>query len=228
MHADPNIWENIVKDLKIAGAQNEPMYILRAYSRSQIFSKRINSDMAKNTYHELKLYCTSLNCNVLARTQDGIQAFIAILFHPKLDIYLCKEDLTIYRGSVIGSDNVLEGYENGSIIITTTFLSTSKNQAVAEIFAAPNSKKTNQISLLCKYYIHNYRRTALDMKPISENPDEEEVLIYPYVPFRILSFNRKIIELTGNERIDVVLEEIDDQENDNSKRQLAWIVATNV
>ncbi|CAF3673858.1 unnamed protein product, partial [Rotaria sp. Silwood1] len=85
MRADPNIWEDIVKDLNIAGANNEPMYILRAYSRSQTFSKQINNDMAKNTYHELKLYCTSLNCNVLARTQDGIQAFIAVLFHPKLD-----------------------------------------------------------------------------------------------------------------------------------------------
>ncbi|CAF1148860.1 unnamed protein product [Rotaria sordida] len=71
MPADRNIWEDIIQDLKTAGAENEPTYILRAYSRSQTFSKRINNDMAKNTYHELKLYCTSLNCNVLARTQDA-------------------------------------------------------------------------------------------------------------------------------------------------------------
>ncbi|UJR18369.1 hypothetical protein I4U23_005272 [Adineta vaga] len=219
MLPDANIWQDIITDLKTAGAENEPVYILRAYTRSQTFSKQINNDMAKNTYHALKLYCTSLNCNVLARTQDGIQAFVAILFHPKLDKYLSKGNFIVYRGSIIDSASVLEGYENGSIIITTTFLSTSKDLAVAEIFADPDSKQTNQISLLCEYNIHNYRRTALEIKTVSDNPDEEEVLIYPYVPFQIRSFNRKIMEVTGNERIEVVLEEIDDdKKNDNSER----------
>ncbi|CAF4001238.1 unnamed protein product [Adineta steineri] len=218
MLADPTVWEGIIEDLKTASAEDEPMYILRAYTRSQTFSKQINSDMAKDTYHELKLYCTPLNCNVLARTQDGIQAFVAILFHPKLDKYLSKGNFNVYRGSIIDNASVLEGYENGSIIITTTFLSTSKDLAVAEVFADPDSKQTNQISLLCEYNIHNYRRTALEMKPISNKPYEEEVLIYPYVPFQIRSFNRKIMEQTGNERIEVVLEEIDDDKmNDNSE-----------
>ena len=79
--------------------------------------------------------------------------------------------------------------------------------------------KKNQISVLCTYEIHNYRRTALQMKMISYYKDEDEVLIYPYVPFKILSFERKTVEPKGYTRIEVHLEEIGDVENDNSEKQ---------
>jgi hypothetical protein len=216
-----NIWKEIGDDFGTAAETNEPKFVLQAYSRSKLFSKQINGDMAKNTYHELTLYCTPLNCNVLARTQDAIEAFITILFHPNLKKYLSNGDVTVYRGSVIDSESVLEGYQKDATIITTTFLSTSKDLDVAEMFRDSGSDptKASQISLLCKYNLHNYQRTALDMKTISQFPVEEEVLIYPYVPFRILSFTKKIIEQTGRQQIEVDLEEIGDDTNDNSEIQ---------
>ncbi|UJR19415.1 hypothetical protein I4U23_022545 [Adineta vaga] len=82
--------------------------------------------MAKNTYHELILYCTPLNCNVLACTQDGIQAFITILFHLEVNEYKCDRDITVHRDVVLDDECVLEGSKEGAIIITTIFLSTSK------------------------------------------------------------------------------------------------------
>ena len=186
--------------------------------------------MAKNTYHELTLYCTPLNCNVLAHTQDGIQAFTTIMFHPKLNEYLCNRDVTVYRGFVIDSESLLEGYEEGATIITTTFLSTSTNLNVAKLFrdSGFDPIKINQISLLCTYHLHNYRRTALDMEKISQFRHEKEILIYPYVPFRILSFTKKIIKQTGEQQIEIDLEEIGDDENDNSQRQLVWTVLTDI
>ena len=215
------VWEKISEDLKTAGAKNDSVLVLLTYSRFKALTERINTDMARNTHHELTRYCTHLNCNVLARSQDGIQAFITILFHPDLNKYLCKEDSIVYRGAVIDSESMLGGYENGSVIITTTFLSTSKDPAVAEMFGALSSEKKNQISLMCTYIIYNYRHTALEIETISAYPDEKEVLIYPYVPFRILSYTKSMIESIGNQRIEVVLEQIADQENDNSSRQAA-------
>jgi hypothetical protein len=216
-----DISKEIDSDFEAAGEHNDPTFVLRAYSQSKEFTKQINSDMAKNTYHELTLYCTPLNCNVLARTQDGIQAFITILFHPRLNEQLPTGNLTVYRGFAIDSENVLKGYEADATIITTTFLSTSKELTVAKFFmeADSDSTKLNQILLLCTYKLHNYRRTAVDMAGISQFAEEEEVLIYPYVPFRILCYVKKTNEQTGRQQIEVELEEIGNDQNDDSKKQ---------
>ena len=215
---------------KIAAERNDPKVVLQAYSESTEFTKHINGDMAKNTYHELALYCTSLNCNVLARTQDVIQAFITILFHRRLNEDLCVGHITVYRGFALDSENVLKGYEAGATIITTTFLSASKDLTVAKLFmeAGSASTKPYQILLLCIYKIHNYRRTAVDMVGISQFPEEEEVLVYPYVPFRIISYVKKTNEQTGKQQIEVELEEIGNDENDDSKIQSIWTVPTNI
>ena len=66
------------------------------------------------------------------------------------------------------------------------------------------------------------------MKIFSQYLDEEEALIYPYVPFRILSFTKKIIEQTGRQQIEVELKEIGDDENDNNQIQLVWTIPTDV
>ena len=153
MSKDLRAQAGIVQAFKTASSDDEPKHILTAYSRSATFTKRINNDMAKNTYHQLTLYCTPLNCRILARTQDGIQAFIALLFHRSLDQYLCEGDVTLYRGFLLDNEIVLEGYENGSTIISTTFLSTSETQLVAEIFSGSfcAQKKSNISSM----YIRN-------------------------------------------------------------------------
>jgi hypothetical protein len=225
-----DISQDIYSDFKTAAEHNEALCVLQAYSRSKNFTKKINGDMAKNTYHELTLYCTPLNCNVLARTQDGIQAFITILFHPRFNDYLCKGNITVYRGIAIDNESVLEGYEEGAIIITATFLSTSKDRKVAAWFrdSGLDPAENDQLSLLCTYNICNHRRTALEMETISKYPEEKEVLIYPYVPFRIRSYVKKRTKQTGKQQIEVELEEIGDDENNNSKRQSMWTVSTNV
>ncbi|CAF4400746.1 unnamed protein product [Didymodactylos carnosus] len=205
----------------MAAKNDEPKHVVQAYTRSQPLSRKINKGMARNTYHELTLYCTPLNCNVLARTQDGIDAFVSLLFHPKLDQYVCKDKLEVYRGSGIKSEDVLKGYEKGSIIISTTFLSTSRDPIIAEMFNDPGN--TNKISLLCTYKIFNYRRTALDIQQFSQYPEEKEVLILPYVPFKITSFESMVLADSGKRRIEVKLEEIGD---DNLDMQSAQTVST--
>jgi hypothetical protein len=224
---DPIIREQIAGDLKEASKNDDPVPVLRAYSRAQALTKRINDDMAKNTHHELTMYCTPLNCNVLSRTQDGIGAFVSILFHPKLNKYLCQWRQTVYRGSKILNNDVLKNYKENAIIITTTCLSTSKNPEAAKMFCTIDPNKKGQISLLCRYEIFNYRRTALEMNGISNHPDENEVLIFPYVPFRIRSITVETVE-NENQKMEVLLEEIGNDDDGDTDRQSVYTIETTV
>jgi hypothetical protein len=224
----PTIRKKIDEDFRDACRNDDPVPMLRTYSREQALSTTINEDMAKNTHHELMMYCTSLNCNVLARTQDGIGAFVSILFHPKLKKHLLKGgSQTVYRGSTILTNDVLQNYKEGSVIITTTFLSTSKDPEVAKMFSSIDPNEKGQTSVLCTYEVFNYRRTALDMDGISAFPYEKEVLIFPYVPFRITSITVNMTE-NENQMMEVVLQEIGNDNDGDTDRQSAWAIETSV
>ncbi|CAF1437973.1 unnamed protein product [Adineta ricciae] len=209
---DINTWQEISNALKSASENEDSKFVVYAYTLSQTFGKIIKKDMARNTFHEFTLYCTPLNCTVLACTQDGIQAFLASMFHSSLKDFVCEGHFTVYRGAVIDDLKLLEGYENGSVIITTTFLSTSTEQNVSNTFKDRNSNNPNEISVSCTYLLHNRRHTALNISSLSAFPMEGEILLYPYVPFRIISFEKHLEQ----KQINVVLEEIDDVENCNA------------
>ena len=169
--------------------ENNPQPIIGGYTLSQKFSENLHKHSAANTFHSLKLYCTLLNCPILARTQQYTEAFTSILFHPTLDRFLVQNK-TVYRGSIVKNDISIAEYNEGDIIITTTFLSTSMNSRVAEIFAS--GPREDEISVFSTYNIHGTcRRTALDIEPLSSRPHEEEILILRYVPFIITSIIRR-------------------------------------
>ena len=169
---------------------NDPVMIIKAYTVSQNLTKRLHLHSAVNTYHSLKLYCTLLNCPILAQTQEYTEAFTRILFHPKLEQYLVGA-MQVYRGAVFDENKFVDNYEEGATIITTTFLSTSAKPAVAAMFCDP-SEVMNKISLFCTYNLKNTNRpTALDLRNISVRPNEEEILILRYVPFKIQSVERQ-------------------------------------
>lgn len=205
-------WDEVETSLAEASNGDDPTRVLYAYSCAQWFPELLNRDMAKNTYHQLNLYCTPLNCNVLARTQDGIQSVLSILFHPKLHKHFVRESLTVYRGYPLNDETLLQGYEENAIIITTTLLSTSKSETVPRFFAdlPANSPNDDKISVFCTYKLHNRSKTALDMRGLSKFPQEEEILILPYVPFQILSFRVVGIDENLIKKFEVELEEIDD------------------
>ncbi|CAF3338797.1 unnamed protein product, partial [Rotaria sp. Silwood2] len=131
--------------------------------------------------------CTLLNCPILAYTQEYTEAFTSILFHPKLDQYLVRNE-TVYRGIVLKDDKPIANYRVGVTIITTTFLSTSRSECVARDFGAADS---GGVSIFSAYHISNIRRhTALNIGQISHYSDEHEVLILRYVPVKITSLVR--------------------------------------
>ena len=181
-------WNEIMKYFKKAREHNDPLMIVKAYTFSQQLSSRLNKHLAVNTYHTLKLYCTILNCPILAQAQEYTEAFAKILFHPKLEEYAVRTG-TFYRGLVLEDKKFVENYNEQATILTTTFLSTSTKFDVAEQFSHLDSE--NKISVFCIYNINNInRRTALDLRKISFYPHEEEILILPFIPFVIKSIER--------------------------------------
>jgi hypothetical protein len=163
--------------------QQEPQYIVTAYTVCQNFSELLNTDMARNVIHDLKNGCSKFSCDCLYSTEDGTKSITNILLHhPKFEKFCFKGK--VYRGIVVPK-NALDHYNVGSCIITTTLLSTSKDPAVARTFCEKGISNSSKHSFFCIYEILNDDRTALDISTISEFEDEDEVLILPYSAFLI-------------------------------------------
>jgi hypothetical protein len=112
--------------------------------------------------------------------------------------------MEVYRGAVLEDEKFIANYNEGATIITTTFLSTSINRNVAEIFGDVPPGNMNKISVFYTYNVNNtHRHTALDLRNISDRPHEEEILILRYVPFTIRSVERK----NDGRRIEICLDE---------------------
>jgi hypothetical protein len=184
---DHKDWNEIINYFNQARKEDNPIPIIKAYTFDQDLTKRLNKHSAVNTHHTLELYCTLLNCSILAQTQEYTEAFTKILFHPKLEEFLVRK-MKVYRGAVLEDKKCIANYKKGATIITTTFLSTSTDHEVAEIFSAVPPGNINMISLFCTFNINNtHRHTALDLKNISVRPEEKEILILRYIPFTIQS-----------------------------------------
>lgn len=185
---DTNNWEKIRKILEEAREKNSPELVIKAYTYEQDFTRCLNSHLAANSHHFLKLYCTIQNCPILNRTQEYTEAFTTILTHPKLDKYFVS-NRTVYRGAVLSDEKLIESYQVGNTILTTTLLSTSLDRSVALGFCAGAPEKS--LAVLWIYEIKDgHRRSALAIEPLSNISDEREILILRYVPFTITSIQR--------------------------------------
>lgn len=200
---DDELWRKIEEALKNARVHDDPKYVVIAYTYNKEFTKRLNAHLATNAYHFIKLYCTILNCPTLHLTKDYVDAFTYILCHPKLKIYQVKND-TVYRGTTLDDRKPIENFKPGATILTTTYLSTSKDPNVAEIYSSIDSNSSTKISLFCTYILNNsHSCSALDISEISNFAGEKEVLLLRYVPFKIKTMK----EIEENRRINICFEQ---------------------
>ncbi|CAF3487196.1 unnamed protein product [Adineta steineri] len=178
-------WDENMKNFKVNSDEQILESIFTAYTSSQELTSFINKDLAANTYHALELYCTSLNCPILARTEAYTEAFTSILFHPLSKKYHFTEECKLYRGCIIADEELVGNYKKGNTIITTTFLSASTDPAVVVPYIT--DAPTDAIAIRCEYEINNnHCCTALDLRGVCKKK-EEEILILRYTPFEITS-----------------------------------------
>ena len=197
---DEKVWNSVREMFQRALEENSPELVVKAYTSEQSFTRCLNIHLAANSHHFLKLFCTIQNCPILSRTQDYTEAFSTILTHPKLDRYGIK-NTTLYRGAVRPDGKILDSYQLGATILTTSLISTSVDRNVALIFC--DSPYDDSFPILWIYTIHGtHRRSALSVETLAKHPDEREVIILRYVPFKVTS----VIKEDGR-RTDIYLTE---------------------
>jgi hypothetical protein len=102
------------------------------------------------------------------------------------------------------SSQFLEVYAPGKIVITRSFLSTSKTRLIAEIFLNFDDE-INYPPVICIYNVSN-PRSSLYIKEFSKIPDEEEVLIVPFIAFEITAIREVKLK---TEKIEHLVREIE-------------------
>jgi hypothetical protein len=115
-----------------------------------------------------------------------------------------------YRGMKVKASEISR-YKVGEVICNKSFLSTSTDRQIAEIFSGWNDpKQEGEVAVVCHLYLNNVG-TGLQASVVSEFPDEEEILIVPMSYFIVERVG--IPDLNGNLEIELH-EYIDNQERD--------------
>jgi hypothetical protein len=109
--------------------------------------------------------------------------------------------------------NQLESYSIGNSILNKSFVSTSKDRSIANIFANDNQQQHSKIPVLLIYTIKQ-NQTAIDIEHISTIKDEKEVLILSFSVFQV---KNKIEKNSSSILIEIHLEECHDDQLNNSK-----------
>ena len=164
--------------------ENDIRHFVQAYTSTDAFYATVNRHLAAHVlfYFESTL-CDTVDYQLVKCLID----FVALLiYREELSPYIFAG--IVYRGMMVSPED-LHRYVVGSRLMNTTFLSTSKNRDVAEMFSGENE---DQLAVLCTYEVHskNNRRTAILINCISKCPDENEVLLLPFSAFHVAAVKR--------------------------------------
>ena len=193
--------------------QNYLEYFIKAYTLTNNFYHVLNKHLALYIldYFDTLSYSSSptkyrlINCLVHIVT--------LVINHP--DIHKYKYRGIAYRGLLM-TENDLKNYSIGNHILNRSFVSTSKNRSVAQIFADNSQETSGKISVLLKYTIKQ-NRTAIDIEHISTIQDEKEALILPFAVFQIKDRIENNPNTSPPVLVEIDLEECEDDQETNSK-----------
>ncbi|CAF1237226.1 unnamed protein product [Adineta steineri] len=177
--------EKIIRFFRKAIKEQDPKWIIKAYTAETEFYKILNKEIAGGA----------------SRFQNERRYIITLLIHhPKLD------ELTYvghsYRVLQITQDD-LNKYERNSCLMTKSFLSSCIDQKIAELFILRKEHAERgtimpvrtrvdgtimKFWVMCIYHI-KHPRTALHIENSSQYANEGEILIMPYSVFKIKRIN---------------------------------------
>jgi ankyrin repeat protein len=188
--------------------KTDAKYLIRAYTIESKFNKILNQKLIERRLKK------SINCNENDQMQNTMTMFnqgfalaqalmtakhqtdnsdITDWVHRYMGtihslIYQPNFPFTglTYRGMWIKKERILYYSENRLYMCNKTLTSTSKNYKIAKQSMEKSVPLAGQIAVMCTYFIDSYTSfKAIDIHTISEYPDEEEVLLFPGIPFEI-------------------------------------------
>jgi hypothetical protein len=202
-----------------AAVEQDVRYIVKAYTSPTQFYTIVNNHLREFLLRFFRRDCDPRHANTLEKS-TGYLASIFI-YHP--DLRLLHYTGLTYRGMILNHHD-LSLYTVGKRLLNKSFLSTSIDRRVAEMFggvgASTNMRRNINHDLIqyitfCTYRIRN-ANTALQIGLISEVPVEQEVLIMPLSAFQVISVKQHL----GDDSIihvEMELEECDNNTNQSIK-----------
>ncbi|CAF1569095.1 unnamed protein product [Rotaria sp. Silwood1] len=178
--------QEAIKDLT---KKEIPKGLIKAYTCPSIsFYKILNEDLAE-VGSDFRFLSTQnlINSGYLDNEAPkglGQHIFAAIIInHPYFRPFYWTG--TSYRGMNVTQHDLKE-YDKDNIVMTRSFLSTSKDPIVVECFLDldTNHDYDNRIPVICTYEVKD-PGSSLDINTISFIENEDEVLILPFVVFRV-------------------------------------------
>ncbi|CAF1504791.1 unnamed protein product [Adineta ricciae] len=189
--------------------QKNLISLIKLYTGTTLFCTRLNTDLAK-LGSDFRFVSTQLDSPDNEPPKNlGQYIFASLLVNHQVFRDFRKTAKT-YRGMNVCEQDVKEYAEN-KIVITRSFLSTSKKRSVAEVYSGfPHS--TEGQALMCIYNVSN-PRSSLHIQRYSRFPIEAEVLIVPFVAFKITSVKEKKVKEAGKDRTLTTIELVECEQN---------------
>jgi len=173
----------IKKQLQFAIEENNPLPLAMVYTGTSMLCTRLNTDLAK-LGSDFRFVSTRLDYPDNEPPKDLGQYIYASLLTNHTVFRYYRHASRTFRGMTITSQD-LEAYAMGKIVITRSFLSTSKKREVAEFYLGFNDIISHP-PVICIYNVSN-PRSSLCVESFSQFPEEEEVLIVPFIAFEIIA-----------------------------------------
>ncbi|CAF0893549.1 unnamed protein product [Adineta steineri] len=205
--------------------QNYLKYFIKAYTLTNGFHRVLNKHLALYILHyfDARPYSSTpaeyrlINCLVHIVT--------LVINHP--DVCQHKYKGVSYRGMLM-SPNDLKPYRIGHYILNKSFVSTSKNREIAQIYAGSaqesvssitsNHHDPSEVSVILKFTIKQ-DDTGLDIKDmLMIEGEEEEVLILPFSVFQVKDRIENGSNTDSPGLIEIYLEQCEDSEQVNNEK----------
>lgn len=183
--------------LQDAIKKNNPMPLASVYTGTTLLCTRLNTDLAK-LGSDFRFVSTRLDYPDNEPPKDLGQYIYASLLINHTVFRPYRHASTTFRGMNITSED-LEAYAMGKIVITRSFLSTSKNRDLAELYLGFDDT-INCPPVICIYKVSN-PRSSLCIESFSKFPQEEEVLIVPFIAFEITAVKSVTMKTEGIEHL---------------------------
>jgi hypothetical protein len=185
-----------IKDLlESAIEENNPLPLAMVYTGNSGLCTRLNKDLAK-LGSDFRFVSTRLDYPDNEPPKNLGQYIYASLMINHTVFRRYQYASKTFRGMVITAED-LEAYAMGKIVITRSFLSTSKNRKTAEVFLG-RGHVVDRPQVMCIYNVSN-PRSSLCIEAFSEFPEEEEVLIVPFIAFEITAVKQVMMKEEGIE-----------------------------
>ncbi|CAF1382688.1 unnamed protein product [Adineta steineri] len=204
--------------------QNYLKYFIQAYTFTDSFHRVLNKHLALYILHYFDAQSYSSTPAEYRLINCLVHIVTLLTNHP--DIHKYKYKGITYRGLLMKKSD-LKPYHIGNYILNKSFISTSKDPAVARMYAGSgqenvlgglsNHHDPSEVPVILKFTIKQ-DDTGVDIEHMSMVEDEEEVLILPFSVFQVKDRIEYGSDTDWPGLIEIDLEQCEDNEQVNNKK----------